>query len=74
LQHAVRGREAGQGRLPSLLAAENGDEDFRLVQVGRDTHAGDGDQSDPGILEVSDAVRDNASHRFVHSPHPLRHR
>src|SRR2546421_10363391 len=73
LENAVRRLEAREALLPFLLGSEDADVDARLTQVGRRLHAGDRDEPDPGVLQLSDRLRQHLADGFVDSSHPIGH-
>src|SRR5579871_1579731 len=73
LEHSPRRLEPLERLAPLAFAAEDGHVDPRLLEVGRDRDAGDGDETDARVLELADALRDDRAHRFVHPSHPVRH-
>src|ERR671937_2075825 len=74
LQHAVRRREPGQALLALALRAEDADKDTRVAEVRRSLDSGDGDEDDPGGLQLADAFREHRPERFVDAAHAVTHR
>jgi uncharacterized protein len=67
------GLESGERLLPLSFGAEDRDEHARLPQVRRGLHGGDGDESDPGILQAADVLRKDLPDGLVDAAHPVGH-
>src|SRR5947208_3055271 len=73
LQDAVRRLQAGQALLLLLLGAEDADEDPRVPQIRRRLDSRHGDETDPGVFELTDRLRQHLADGLVDASHPVAH-
>src|SRR5919206_1031625 len=74
LEHAVGCGEPGEAALALALRAEDADEDARAAEIGRGLDAGDGDETDPRVLQLAYPFREHLLEGLVDAPHAVTHR
>src|SRR5512133_558379 len=73
LQDAVRRLEARETPPLLLFGAEDADEDPRVPEIRRGLDSRDGDEPDPGVLELSDRLGQHLADGLVHTAHSVGH-
>src|SRR5918999_4654376 len=74
LKDAVRRFEALEGVGALRLRSQHAHVDGRVPEVAARFDARDGDEADPGVLEVADPFRQDLFQRFVDPSHAISHR
>src|SRR5262249_2251980 len=73
LQDAVRRLEAGEALLAALLGSEHAYVDTCVAQVRRGLDPGDGDETDPRVLQLADRFGEDLPDGLVDAPHAAAH-
>src|SRR5690242_9668252 len=73
LEKAVSRLETEQARALLAARAEHADVDRGVSQIGCRVDSGHRREADPRVFELRERLRQDLSHRLVHSPHALAH-